>query len=149
MYAGNGQRSNGIGQEESVPDQPSSHSPLDMLHRVKSGWRPMLGHLGLHGELAEVEWAIERQRWLLMLTTSLLGTVSLLLTLMLASTLVMSLVWNTPYRLPVLGGLTLLAGVLTAYAWWRFRDLSSQSNQAFAASREELLADLALWKERP
>ena len=50
--------------------------------------------------------------------------------------------------LGVAWGLVAAYGLIVAFAWHRLRTLSARSSQAFAATREELAADLALLKER-
>ncbi|MFA5939883.1 MAG: hypothetical protein WC809_11060 [Sinimarinibacterium sp.] len=103
-----------------------------------------MSQAGLHSELARIEWAEERGRWLKMLVVTLLGFACLLCVLLVAGALVMSVFWDSALRIPV--AMTLMAAYTlgTAIAWRRFQALSALSDRGFAATREELAADVAL-----
>jgi uncharacterized membrane protein YqjE len=62
--------------------------------------------------------------------------------------LVMALCWDTAYRIPAAGALAALYGLGAALAWRRFAIVSKRSNQSFAASRAELVADLTLLRSK-
>jgi len=64
--------------------------------------------------------------------------------MLLIGALVLAFGWDTEYRIPIALALVAIYGLATALAWRRFRALSAQSSQAFAATREELAADLAV-----
>ncbi|MCY1344343.1 hypothetical protein D9M69_303770 [compost metagenome] len=83
-----------------------------------------------------------------LLLTSLLGFACLLITLLLSCALVVALSWQTPYRINALLGLLLGHGLAVALAWWRVRRLLARGSMSFAASRNELAADIALLKSK-
>lgn len=108
----------------------------------------LLALAALHGKLAQQEWAQEKARLLQLLLTSLLGFACLLITLLLSCALVVVLSWQTPYRIHALLGLLLGHGLAVALAWWRVRRLLARGSMSFAASRNELAADIALLKSK-
>ena len=83
-----------------------------------------------------------------MLVATLLGYASLLCVMLLVGALALAFSWDTEYRIPT--GLALIAiyGLGAALAWRKFRALSARSSQAFAATREELAADLAILRSK-
>lgn len=121
-------------------------NPLDVVRILRSAGSALFTQATLHGQLARVEWAEEKSRLLQMLAFGLLGCASLLCVLLAAGALVLAFSWDTPYR--ILAAIALLAayGLGAVYAWVRLKALSARGSQAFAATREELTADLALLK---
>jgi uncharacterized membrane protein YqjE len=127
------------------PEAPApAHTLLHLLRLVLAAGGALRTQGGLHGELARIEWAEERIRLLQMLVALLLGVVFLMVGLVCISALVLVLAWDTPYRMAALVLLVAFHGCGVGIAWWRFRILSARSEQAFAATREELAADFAL-----
>lgn len=127
---------------------PNDLNLFALLRLLRSAGRALLAQTALHGQLARVEWAEERNRLLHMLLATLFGFACGLTLLLLCSTLVLLLSWTTPYRIPALLGLLLVHGLGCAAAWYRFRLLAARGSASFAATREELAADLALLKSR-
>jgi uncharacterized membrane protein YqjE len=121
-------------------------SPLDAIRILRSAGKALFSQAALHGQLAGVEWAEEKQRLLKMLAVTLLGYACLLCAMLCAGALVLTLSWETAYRIPALTVLIALYGVGVGIAWRRFQALSALSAQSFAATREELAADMALLK---
>lgn len=139
-----------------APDPHSRPAPgstainlLDVIRILLLAGGPLLAQAALHGQLARVEWAEQKIRLLKMLVATLLGYASLLCVMLLAGALALAFSWDTEYRIPI--GLALLAiyGLGAALAWRKFRALSALSSQAFAATREELAADLAVLRSNP
>ena len=130
-----------------APETPSI-SPLDVVRLLRSAGAALLTQAALHGQLARVEWEEEKTRLLGMAIAALLCFAGLLCLLLLAGALVLAFSWNTPYRVPAALALVAAYGLIFGFAWRRLRLLSARSNQAFAATREELAADLALLKEK-
>lgn len=104
----------------------------------------LLTQAGLHGQLARLEWAEEKSRLHRMLITGLLGFASLLSSMVFIGILVMATTWDTAYRLPAITAVVVVYGLAAGFAWRRLRSLSAQGEEAFAATREELAADIAL-----
>lgn len=123
-------------------------SVLDMLRSVYITSGGLFRQTRLQGELLKLEWAEEKNRLLQMLLSLLIGLTFLICALGCLSVLVMALFWDSPYRIPAL---LLLIGMHTlglVLAWRRFQALSARSTNAFAATREELAADIALFGGR-
>lgn len=136
--------------QPAFPPAPDSTeiNPLDAIRMLRSAGKPLFAQAALHGQLARVEWAEEKTRLIKMLVLVLLGFVGLLCVLLFLGVLVLAYSWDTAYRIPAVMALIVVFGLVTGIAWRRFQALSAQSSQAFAATREELAADLALLKSK-
>jgi uncharacterized membrane protein YqjE len=121
---------------------------LTALRLLRSAGGALFAQAALHGQLARVEWAEEKRRLGQMLIVTLLGFVCLLGAMLLVTALVLALSWETAYRIPVLIALIAVHVLGTAIAWRRFQALSALGCRAFAATREELAADIALLKSK-
>ena len=130
-----------------APENPSI-GPLDVIRLLRSAGAALFTQASLHGQLARVEWEEEKTRLLGVVIAAVLCFVGVLCLLLMAGALLLVFSWNTPYRVAVAWGLVAAYGLIVAFAWHRLRTLSARSSQAFAATREELAADLALLKER-
>jgi uncharacterized membrane protein YqjE len=117
---------------------------MDALRLLFSAGGALLTQAGLHGQLARLEWEEEKSRLHRMLITALLGFASLLSSMVFIGILVMATTWDTVYRLPAIVAVVAVYGLATGLAWRRLRRLSAQGKQAFAATREEFAADMAL-----
>ncbi|RPH68206.1 MAG: hypothetical protein EHM83_00065 [Burkholderiales bacterium] len=104
----------------------------------------LLTQAGLHGQLARLEWAEEKSRLHQMLITGLIGFASLLSFMIFTGILVVATTWDTVYRLPAIIAVVAVYGLATGFAWRRLRSLSALGKEAFAATREEFAADMAL-----
>lgn len=98
----------------------------------------------LHRQLAQAEWAEEKARLMKMLAYILLGFACVLCFMVFAGILALVLSWETAYRVQVIIALTTGYGIGIGIVWHRLDILSAQGNRAFAATREELAADMAL-----
>lgn len=121
-------------------------NPLDVVRILRSAGSALFTQVTLHGQLARVEWAAEKTRLLRMLVIGLLGFAGLLCVMLAAGALVLAFSWDTPYRIAAAIALLAAYGLVVGFAWIRLRALSAQSSQTFAATREELAADIALLK---
>lgn len=110
------------------------------LHRAGSA---LLMQASLHGQLARVEWQEEKQRLTAMLMTLILGTASLLCVMMFSGLMVVMLGWATPYRLVAVISVIAVYTFATLMAWRKLKALAALGEHSFAATREELAADLA------
>jgi len=120
-------------------------TPLDVLRMLQSASGPLLVQAVLHGQLAMIALEEEKQRLLRLLAVALVGFACLLCALLFAGALAVSATWETGFRAHTLAGLVLLFGLGTAAAWQRVGARSS-AGDAFAASREEFAADVAVLK---
>ena len=115
-----------------------------MIRVLLSAGGPLMAQAGLHGQLARVEWAEQKERLLKMLVLALLCYTGVLCVMLLLGALVLAFSWDTEYRIPIALALVAVYGLGTALAWRRFRTLSALNGEAFAATREEFAADLAI-----
>jgi uncharacterized membrane protein YqjE len=123
-------------------------NPLDAIRLLRSAGAALCNQAALHGQLARVGWAGEKNRLLSMLVAGLLGFASLLCAMLIVAALVLALCWDTVYRVPAAIALIAVYGLGSGFAWHRLGTLSARSGEAFAATREEFAADLALLKSR-
>lgn len=126
----------------------AAQSALSVLRLLRSAGAAVIAQAGLHSRLVWLEWAQEKQRLARMLTAMLLGVACLLCLLLLGGAVVLVAFWDTPYRISALIGLALAYSVGGLLAWAYFRKLARQSHLAFAATRDELAADIALIRSR-
>jgi len=117
---------------------------MDGLRLLFSAGGALLTQAGLHGQLARLEWAEEKSRLHQMLITGLIGLASLLSFMIFTGILVVATTWDTVYRLPAIIAVVAVYGLATGFAWRRLRSLSALGKEAFAATREEFAADMAL-----
>jgi uncharacterized membrane protein YqjE len=115
---------------------------------LRSAASALLAQGALHAELAQVEWAEEKRRLLRMVITLLAGSLCLFCGLCSFSAAALVYSRDTPWQNPVLLGLVLFYCGATLTAWRHFLSLAARGNQAFADTRAELAADLALIRSR-
>lgn len=102
----------------------------------------------LHGELARIEWIAERRRLARCAALAVLGGILLGCALAAGGALVVLVAWDTPLQWPVVVLLPFVYAGLAALALARLRRESARAGGAFAATREEFAADLALLRSR-
>lgn len=140
--------------QDSEPESASAAEPvtplntLDTLNTLRKAGDALLTQTLLYGQLLRVEWDEEKNRLRNMFMVMLLGFACLLCLMFFAGGLVLALSWDTAYRIPALIALIALYGAGVALAGFRIQSLSARSSQAFAATREEFVADMALLKSR-
>lgn len=135
----------------SAPDparDSTAFNPLDALRMLHSAGGALFGQAALYGQLARVEWAEEKQRLLKMLALGLLAFTCLLCVLLLAGILVLVFSWDTAYRIPAAVALLAVYVSATAIASYRLRILMALGDEAFAATRAELAADITLLRSK-
>lgn len=121
---------------------------MEIIKRLRAMAKLVLTRLELHGQLISVEWAEERQRLQQLLVISLLGFIFLICALLFVGIFAIALSWATDYRIHVIG--LMLALYTLGFCWcgYRFSVLIERSSASFAASREEIIADLELIRSR-
>jgi len=113
--------------------ESAAFNPLDVARLLRAAGGALFKQAALHGELARVEWGEEKARLFKMLAVG---------------ALVLAFSWDTTLRVPAAIAIVAVCLLGTGIAWSRLRALSAMSTQAFAATREELAADLALFKSK-
>ena len=128
--------------------ESASISPLDVVRVLRSAGPALLTQAGLHGDLIRVEWAAEKERIVRLVAAAFIALIALLCLLLTAGALVLAFSWDTPYRAAVAAGLAIVYAVIAAIAWQRFKVHTARGSESFAATREELAADVALIRSR-
>lgn len=118
------------------------------VHLLRSAGGALLAQAALHAELAQLEWVAEKQRLRGMLMALLAGAVFMHCSLLSLGALVLTLAWDTPYRVTALLLLLLIYSVAAGLACHRYLVLAARGSRAFFDTREELAADLALLRSR-
>ena len=134
------------------PSPPTSGSTtidlMNAIHILRAAGGVLFAQAALYGQLARVDWAEEKSRLLKMLVITLLGFACLLCVMLFVGALVLAFSWETAYRIPAVMALIAVYGIGTSIAWRRLQALSVLGGQAFAATREELAADIALIRSK-
>jgi uncharacterized membrane protein YqjE len=123
-------------------------SPMDALRRLRSVSGDLAAQLGLHGQLAKVEWADEKLRLGRLLKAALLGVAFLVSTCIFGGVLLLTLGWRGGFLIPAAIVLVVLYAGGTLLAWLKVRALLALSVHSFAASRAEFAADIAMIRSR-
>ena len=119
----------------------------DMIALRLAG-KALFSQATLHGQLALIEWAEEKNRLLNLFMMVLLGFACLLCVMVFVGVLALRLSWATAYCIPILMLMIAIYGLGIGMAWRRFQHFYAQGSQAFSASRDELAADAALFKSK-
>lgn len=113
------------------------------LVSLRALWLSVLGMLHTRLELLGVEFAQERERFVLSLVCAAAAVLLAFFALLMAALLLVALSWETPYRLPVLGllvaGPAMAAAIVAAMLVRKAR----RTPRAFDGSLRTLAADLA------
>lgn len=138
-------------EESQVTDPLSSPgqdtSPVNMMLVVRqlcSAANSLFARVELYGQLLRVEWAEEKNRLVKILLFALAGFACLLCGMLFTGILVLVFFRETTYLYAAVAALIVVYGVGAGIAWQRIHALSRLSNRAFAATCEEIAADIAL-----
>jgi len=115
---------------------------------LQSSLSAMLTQSVLHGQLAWIELAEEKDRAFSMLATMLLGFILLFCSLLSLSALVIIVSWETDYRILTIILLTIAYAAGTAMTWRHYLAVEDRGHKAFSDTRRELGADLDLLRSR-
>jgi uncharacterized membrane protein YqjE len=129
------------------PDSAAIH-PLDAIRLLRSAGKTLFSQVGLHAQLAHVEWEEEKNRLLRMMLVLLLGFAATLCVMVFVGALVLAVSWETAYRIPASIALIAFYTLGVVIAWRRLQTLSALSGQAFAATREEIAMDIAMIRSK-
>ena len=139
--------------EQTQSNPPSSagsknFNPINFVRLMRSAGGAIFAQASLHSQLASVEWAEEKTRLMNMAIAALSGFVFLLCFMIFIGVLVMAFTWETQYRIAGVAIMTAIYAAGAFFALQRFKSLAALSSQAFAATRKEIAADIALIKSR-
>ena len=115
-----------------------------MLRIARTAGGALLVQAGLHAELLRLEWADGKSRLQRTVLAGLVGFACLLGLLLALGALLLSVTWDTPYRVPAAVAMVAVYGLGVVLAWRRMQAQARLGEQSFAASRTELAADVAL-----
>jgi uncharacterized membrane protein YqjE len=140
-----------ITSEDSLDPLPSEENsgsidPFKILRILCNAGGDVFKQAALHGQLAQIEWAEEKNRLFKLGLFAALSFVSFLFVMLFGSLLALALSWDTPYRLHTLLMIMVFYMLLTVVAWRRFKRLSALGSKRFAATREEISLDLKMLK---
>lgn len=130
--------------QEYVQQDSKPLTLFDLLRILRTAGGALYTQAALHSELIKLDLAEEKFRLQRMLLFTLLGVVCLLCAMLFSGLLILLLTWDTSFRLPSLLVLICLYALGTFYAWRRFMTLSAQSDNAFAATKKEIAADISV-----
>lgn len=117
---------------------------MEIIQRLRSMAKILLIRLELHGQLVSVEWAEERNRLQQLLAITLLGFICLFCVLLFVGVFAIALSWATDYRIHTIAVMLALYTVGFCLCAYRFSVLAARGSATFAATREEVAADIAL-----
>lgn len=121
---------------------------MQIIKRLRSVAKIVLTRLELHGQLVCVEWAEERQRLVQLVAVSLMGFIFLFCAILFIGIFAIALSWATDYRIHVIGAMFAIYVLGFCFCAYRVGLLAARSAETFAATREEVAADLALIRSR-
>ena len=117
---------------------------MEIITRLRAMAKIVLTRLELHGQLVSVEWAEERQRLQQLIATALLGFIFLFCAFLCIGFLAIALTWASDYRIHTIAFILVFYIVGFGLCAYRMACLAARSSATFAATREEVAADLAL-----
>jgi uncharacterized membrane protein YqjE len=123
-------------------------NPLDAIRVLRSAGGALIDQLALHGQLVHIQFKEEKIRLLKMFIVTLMGLGCLLCLMLFVGIFVLAFYWNTEYRIPAAILLIAIYALGCGVAWFRLKTLLALGDQAFASTREELAADIAMLKSR-
>jgi uncharacterized membrane protein YqjE len=126
----------------------TENNPLAAWRLLRSAGGALGAQMALHGQLAQLEWAIEKSRWVKIAIAAFVLISTVLCLLLLTGILALALAWQTPYRLHAVACVLGIYGLIAALS---LRSLSVQfalGASAFKATREEVMADIDMLRAR-
>ena len=123
-------------------------NPLGALRLLRSAGGALFAQAALHSQLARVEWAEEKIRLTRIAIAAIAALVSTICLLLLGSFVVLALSWNTPFQIHVIVGVLVVYVVAILLSIRALMQQIALGALSFAATREEIAADLALLKAK-
>lgn len=121
-------------------------NPLNVLRLFRSAGAALMAQAALHGKLAGIEWAEEKSRLARLAIAAILAFVSASCFILLSGIVAIALSWNTPYQIAVIAGVLLFYALIVLLAGISLTRQIALGAHSFAATREEIAADLAMLK---
>lgn len=121
---------------------------MEIIQRLRLLMKELVIQLELHGRLLKIEWQEEKNRIQQILFMALLGFAFIVCALLSLGIFFIAANWSSEYRLLSIAILSAVYLTGLVLCWLRFNALVARGAQSFAASREELAADIALIRSR-
>lgn len=121
---------------------------MALVQQLRAVASTLYAHSDLYLQLVLIEWAEEKNRLLKLLITLVAGFAFMCCSLISLGVLVLVLSWETAYRVPAAVGLLVFYTVGAVVAYFRVRVYSGRSVKAFADTRREVSADIALIRSK-
>ncbi len=137
--------------ESSAPPRSTvggAMAALQILRLLGSASDALFAQAGLHAQLARMEWQQEKRRLASMLVLGVFATLCVGCMLLALGALALIAGWDSGYRVHIAAALCAVYLVLAGIAWFRIAGLAARGDGAFAATRVELAADLAMLRSR-
>ncbi len=123
-----------------------SINPLQVLSIMRSASSALFAQVTLHAQLAQVEWEEEKQRLSSILIFMLMGFACFLCLLFFIGAFVLTLSWDTQFRIPVFIALIFCYFLTLVWVGFKVSLLNQKGSNSFAGTRAEIAADIALIK---
>lgn len=121
---------------------------MEIFQRMRLLMKELFIQLELHGRLLKIEWLQEKNRIQQLFCVALLGFAFVLCWLLSLGFFVIAANWSGEYRLLSIALLSTFYLTGLVLCWLRFNTLVAKGAQAFAVSREEFAADIALIRSK-
>ncbi len=126
----------------------SGVNAMRVLRLLRSASAAVFAQANLHSRLAGIEWAQEKRRLAWMLIALLFAMACLLCLLLVGGAVLLLAFWDSTHRASAIIALLAIYGLGALLAGWLITVLSRQGGQAFAATREEIAADIAMIRSK-
>ena len=123
-------------------------SPLNAVHLLRSAGDAIFVQAGLHTQLARVELAEEKSRLTRMAIAGFIGFISAQCLLLSLGMMTLVLGSRTPYEIPIMTTILLCYLTLCTAAAYYFKRQAALGGASFAATRQEICADLAMLRAK-
>jgi len=123
-------------------------NPLNVLRLLRSAGGALLAQSALHAELASIEWAEEKLRLARIATAAMLAVLGASCFLLLSGVVVIAIYWQSAYQIAVTAGVLLFYAVIAVAGVISLKRQIALGALTFAATREEIAADLAMLKAK-
>jgi len=126
----------------------SEFTPLTIFRLLRSAGAALLAQSTLHAKLASIEWAEEKSRIARIAAAAVLGTVGASCFLLVSGAVVIALSWRSPYQIAVIAAVLATYALIAIAAGISLKRQIALGEFSFAATREEIAADLAMLKAK-
>lgn len=123
-------------------------NPLSAIRLLRSAGGALLAQAALHARLASVEWAEEKARLARIAIAAVLAIVSAFCLIFLSGIVAIALSWNTPYQAVGVASVLAFYALIAIVSGISLKRQIALGTMSFAATREEIAADLAMFKAK-